>query len=514
MSSVANKIVLNTVILYVKMFLTVGITLYTSRVVLNALGATDFGIFNLVAGVIVLLSFLNTAMATSTQRYLSVSQGGGLLQEQKSVFTNSLILHLFLAGILSLIFLIVGLFLFDGLLNIPEDRIPIAKTIYYFSIITMSFSIISVPFIASLNAHENMLGIALVNVVEVFLKLGIALSIPFFKGDRLVYYGMMLTLVGFVSLILYSLFCVLKYDECSFKVKGRIDLLLIKKLASFSIWNLFGAASALGRVQGLAIVLNVFLGAIVNAAYGIANQIASQLSFFSTTMLRVLNPQLMKSEGAGDRDRMLRLTILASKYGFAFLAFLAIPCVFEMEIILRLWLKNVPEYTVVFCQLILITSLVNQLSVGLQSAIQAVGNIKAYQITNGLLLLCNLPVSVIVLKLGFPAYCVLGSMIIFDSLALLLRLYHVKMKCNLKVKDYLNSVVVKVIIPTILSIVVCFFIIYFNDTESFKRLVIVLFLSSVSFVSSFYFLSLDSTEKFYINSIVKNVRNKFLSKGR
>jgi len=254
----ANKVVLNTGILYGRMLLTVGISLYTTRLVLNALGSTDFGIFQLVAGVIAMLSFLNNAMATSTQRFLSFYQGENDMIMQKKVFINSLQIHIIIGLILVIVLESLGFFLFDGFLNIPLDRMNAAKAIYHFMSATVFFTVLSVPFMGTLIAHENLLWVSIVGIVETLLKLGIALLLLTLLNDKLFIYGLLTECICLLSLILYAVFCFKKYKECTLEGLFTIDRVLMKQLSSFAGWNLFGALCGLGRTQGLAILLNLF----------------------------------------------------------------------------------------------------------------------------------------------------------------------------------------------------------------------------------------------------------------
>ncbi|GHT07364.1 hypothetical protein FACS189432_02470 [Bacteroidia bacterium] len=478
-----------------------GITLYSTRLVLNTLGASDYGIFDLIAGVIAMLSFLNVAMTVSTQRYLSFHQGKGDFETQKKIFTNSWILHIGIGLIIAVALFALSPFLFNGFLNIPIDRISTAKAVYYFMAASIFFTIISVPFTASLNAHENMLWIAVVNIIESILKLAIAISLAYFiQTERLMVYGSLMAGLSIISFLLYATYCLKKYRECSVK-DYQMDKPLMKELASFSSWNLFGALGSVGRTQGIAVLLNIFFGTIVNAAYGIANQIAGQMNFFSATMLRALNPQIMKSEGMGDRQRMLRLSMMASKFGFFLLAVIAIPCLFEMPAILKLWLKNVPDYATVFCSLILIGTLVNQLTIGLPSTVQATGKIKIYQIVVGSIWLFNVPVAYILLKNGLSAYSVLVSFVCIEFLACSFRLFFAKKIANLSIREYFNRVFLKEIIPVTLSVVVCFFIVYFIHSDF--RFLLTITVSVIILCTGIYLFGLCKDEKLLINSMVR-----------
>ena len=495
----ANRVATNTLILYLRMLLTMGISLYSTRLVLNALGSTDYGIYNLVAGVIVMLSFLNTAMATSSQRYLSFHQGKNDVQKQKEVFTNSFFLHIVIGIILVIILEIAGLFLFDGFLNIPFERIHSAKIIYHYMSVTVFFTVVSVPFNGALIAHENMFWVAIVNIVEALLKLGITLLLYIITADKLIIYGFGMASIVIVTFILNAWYGLKKYPECTFVGVLKPDGKFIKELSAFAGWNLFGALCAMGRNQGLALILNLFFGTVVNAAFAIANQVNSQLQFFSGTMLRALNPQIMKSEGLGDRERTLRLSMMASKLGFFLLSIFAIPIMFEMPSILALWLKDVPPDTVIFCRLILLGAIINQLSVGLQSAILAVGDIKSYHILIGGILLINLPLSYFLLKyFELPAYSVLVSYIVIEIIASLFRIYMATKKVTLSLHYFFNKVLQKAIVPVFL--VMLLNILLINFIEIPHRFILTCLLSCVIYIFSIYFFSLEGNERVLIHN--------------
>lgn len=502
----ANKVALNTIILYGKMLITMAVSLFSTRLVLNALGAADFGIFNLIAGVIALLSFLNVAMTVSTQRFLSYHQGIGNFEMQKKIFKNSWILHIIIGLFVVILLLSLTSFLFNGFLNIPENKVEIAKYIYYFMAISVFFSIISVPFTASLNAHENMLWIAIVNIIEAGIKLAIALSLTWFvQSERLVIYGVLIAGLSLITFLLYMLYCLKKYKECHIS-SFKVDMPLIKELGVYAGWNMFGALCSLSRTQGLAVVLNIFWGTIINAAYGISNQVAGQVNFLSVTLQRALNPQIMKSEGMNDRFRMLKLSMMACKFGFFLLALIAVPCIFEMSSILSVWLKRVPEYTIIFCTLTLVGIMINQLTVGLQSAIQATGKIKIYQLTVGSVLLFNLPIAYFLLKKGYPVYFVLISYICVEIVASLLRLFFAMKIASLSVKTYLKRVLLKSIIPLLVLILVCFMVISFSDFEF--RFIFTGMFSTIGFVVSIYFFGLCVDEKILVNQILVKIKKQ------
>jgi O-antigen/teichoic acid export membrane protein len=491
--------------MYAKMLITMGIALYSTRLVLNALGATDYGIFSLIAGIIAMLSFLNTAMATSTQRYLSFHQGKNDFLMQKKVFANSWILHILISITVVVVLEIACPFLFDGFLNIPSERISTAKTVYHLVSVSVAFSIITSPLIALSTAHENMLWIAIAYTLESVLKFGIALSLIIFEqNSRLIIYGLFMACISMLSFTLHAIYCMKKYRECS--LKCRMDIPLIKELFAFAGWNFFGVLCNVGKIQGLAILLNIFGGTLINAAYGIANQVSIHLSFFSRTMVGTLNPQIMKSEGMNDRKRMLRLSMMASKFGFFLLAFIAIPCIFEMSEILTLWLKVVPEHTVTFCSMILTGTLVTQLMTGGQSAMQATGKIKIYQTVTGSVLLLNLPISYVLLRWNCPVYSVLISYIVIEVALVILQLILLKNIICLSIKEYFNRVFFREIFPALILIITCWAItrsLFFDF-----RFIVTGIVSTVTFSVSIYFTGLCKDEKILLKTMLSKVIRK------
>lgn len=486
------------------------VSLYSTRLVLNILGAKDYGLFNLVGGVIAMLSFLNVAMSISTQRYLSFHLGAGDQQKLKSIFNASVILHFIIGIILVIILEVIGIYLFNKVLNIPIERIETAKIIFHFMVISTFFTITSVPYDAVINSHENMLFDAIISIFESMVKLGIAIYIRFSSFDKLIIYGLLLVILTIVIRIYKRIYCTSKYPECKLQLRNNSNSVILKEMASFAGWNLFGAACNVARNQGVAVVLNIFFGTVVNAAYGIANQVIAQLNFFSSTMLKSLNPQIVKSEGSGNRQRMLRLVMLACKFPFILLSFFAIPLLIEMHYILKIWLKIVPDYTVVFCRLIIIITLINQLSIGLQTAIQTIGKIKNYQAFMGTLLLFNLPVAYVLLKLGFPAYSVLIASVVLECVALVSRMLFARKLTGLSIKDFLQNVIIKVVLTLVLSIIITIGT-NFILKEGFIRLLVSGIISSTSFALLVWFFGLTDYEKFKITELIITGRNKIVN---
>ncbi|HEX8357344.1 MAG TPA: lipopolysaccharide biosynthesis protein, partial [Segetibacter sp.] len=301
-----SRVAANTGILYIRMAITVFISLYATRLTLQALGVLDFGLFSLVGGVIAMLGFLNGSMAAATQRFMSFAQGGGDYASLKRIFNMSIVLHAAIAVSVIIIFEIISFFLFKGILNIPRDRVEIAKLVYQFMVISTFFTIISVPFEAMITAHENMLFYAIEGVAEAVLKLAIAFYINYTKNDPLLIYGLLTAVSSVFLLLLRQVYCYNKYPECRINVRCHFDKLLLKKMTSFAGWSLMGSSTGVIANYGQGIVVNMFFGTAVNAAQGIAGQVSGQLGAFATTLMKALNPLIAKSEGAGNRGLMLK----------------------------------------------------------------------------------------------------------------------------------------------------------------------------------------------------------------
>ena len=497
----SHKVAFNTFILYTRVVITGGITLYTTRLVLEALGVEDYGIYSLIAGVVAMLVFLNAALTVSTQRYLSYYEGKNDPVKQKSIFAGSLMLHILAAMLIVVGMEIAGLFLFDGFLNIPGGRLEDARIAYRMMEAMVFFAILSVPFTATVNAHEDMLLLAVVNIVEVVLRLIlVALLFCLKQDERLVFYSVANAVVSLAAFLLYVIICKLRYKECTLQIHRYARREEVNELKSFTGWNLFDSLCNVARSQGISVVLNIFCGVVVNAAYAIAGQLGAYFTFFSSSILQTMNPQIMKSEGNDNRKRMLRLSMTTSKLAFFLFAAIAIPGIFEMKGLLGWWLKEIPSQSEIFCILVLICTLVNLLTIGLQSAIQATGRIKVYQATVSSLLLMILPVAIVLLWLGFPSYSVLIGSILIESVACCLRLYFLKKIAGLSLREYACRVFGKEFFPLLILVSVCLL-----TTISISwqwRFVITFFLSGIFFLPGVYFTGLCPDEKTVVKDLV------------
>lgn len=496
-----KRVMLNTVILYANLLVTMAISLYSVRLVLHALGASDYGLYALVSGVIAMLAFLNASMTVATQRFMSVFMGSGDKSKVQDAYRVSILLHVIIAGLVVLLFEGAGLFLFDGFLNIPPERIHVAKVIYQFLVVSMLFTILSVPFEAMINANEHFLAYSLLSIFYSLLKLALALLLMVVNYDKLVFYAAGITVIAVLDVVSKVIYNRYKYPDISVRFRSSIDWKLFKDMFSFAGYNTLSSFAIITRNQGIAVVLNLFFGTVINAAYGIANQINGVLSGFSSTLQKSINPQLMKSEGAQNRDRMLNISFVSSKFSVLVLGYFAIPLIVEMPYVLNLWLKDYPEGTIWLSRLILILSLFYQFSVGLMSAIQSVGKIKRYTMVMCMVLLLNIPVACLLLWMGLPAYSVVIGMIFIELVALFVRLKFAARLTGLDIASYMKQVIVPTCVTMAFSLFFSMIVSAMLPT-SFVRLVFTSLLSVVVSLIGTWVMVLNKTEKNLIRDVL------------
>jgi O-antigen/teichoic acid export membrane protein len=425
----------------------------------------------------------------------------------------SIILHFFIAFIVGMVLLVAGQFFFNGILNIPPERIFAARMVFYFMIISTMFTIMTVPYDAVLNAHENMLYFAIVGIIEAILKLAVALMVVYTLSDKLIIYGLLMAAISLIVMVLMRLYCHKKYEECVFNPKSYFDKSLMKKMTGFSGWNLLGTSSSMIANYGQGIVVNMFFGTVVNAAQAVAGQISGQLGVFAATMLKSLYPVIAKSEGAGNRSLMVDATMMGSKISFFLLAFFTIPAFIEMPYLLDVWLKNVPEFAVIFCRLLLIKCLIEYLFYPISYSIAAHGNIKKYEIISSIICCCPLVVSFILFKAGYPPYFLYVSFIIYAICAAGIILYFAWNNYGFPVVNFLKSTVLRCI--SIFAIVftvsyVPFLIIHYG----LFRLLAVITLSMTAFLVLAWFIGFSKSEKTQIIRLISPFLSKILSKLR
>lgn len=477
------------------------LTLVAMPLILKALGASDYGLYNLLAGIVGMLYFLNNSLTVSSQRYMSVFMGTGDYEKINYVYNTSYYLHCLL-GLGVVLLLEIGA-LFIGNLNIQPDKQSSANIIYQLLIVTTFVRIISVPYDAIMNAHEDMVAFAIIELFDSILLLVIAFMIVFIPYDKLIFYGLSVSLTAFLNLLMKGIWCRYKYKNYRINLLCNRKQLLTKEMSGFAGWNLFGGLAVMGRNQGVAVIINLFLGTIANASYGVANQINGAISSFSGTFQRAINPQLMKSEGMNDRNRLFRISNLTSKYSVLALSFFSIPLIIVMPEVLQVWLKeDIPPFTMELCRCILLMTIIYQYSQGIMSAIQAAGDIKRYQIVMGCITLLNLPIAYILLKMGLPVYSITICYIVLELFSLIVRVFMARDLISMPINDFFCVVVrpsiVVLLLPTLLTIAACTML-----CGVWLKIIISSFVFAAGFVIMLWFFNFNNEQRRKIVAIIK-----------
>jgi len=458
-NNIANnkRIAINTLMLYIRMFLVMAISLYSSRIILNTLGVEDFGIYNIVGGVITMLGFLTSSLSGAGSRFITFALGKGDKEEQRQVYVTVMIIHYMLAGIVVLLGETVGLWFVYNKLIIPVIRMEAALWVYHCSILTMIIAIISTPYNALIIAHEKMSVFAYISVVEIVLKLTIVFILVYISYDKLITYSILLMLVQLLIRIIYNIYCRKNFQESKTKLVWYPEL--IKEISAYAGWTINGNLAAVGYTQGINILLNLFFGPIVNAARGIAVQVQSAVMTFVSNFQTAVRPQIVKSYALHELKYMHSLVARSSKFGYYLVLILAFPIILCIDPILKLWLGFVPEHTNTFVVIMLIAGLIEPMKVALINAIHATGDIKKFQLYEGSALLTVLPISYILLKFfSISPEMVIGVYLIIQLLTQFLRVYIVLPKISMTYRYYFINVL-KPILFTIPFSFIPFFIV-------------------------------------------------------
>lgn len=445
-----NRIAKNTLLLYIRMFFMLLISLYTSRVVLSTLGIVDYGINNVVGGVITMLGFLTGSLSAASSRYITYDLGKGDMAALKKTFGNILSIHFILAAIVLVLGETLGLWFMSTQLQIPPEREIAAMWVYQFSILSFILAVISVPYNATIIAHEKMSAFAYISIADAILKLLIVYLLVIIPYDKLIIYVILYFCIQAFDRIIYGIYCSRHFEETHTRL--RYDGSLFREIFAFAGWTMNGNLAVIGYTQGLNILLNIFLGPTVNAARGIAVQVQSVCQQFCNNFQMAINPQLTKNYAQGDLDNMHRLLVKSSKFSFYILFFIVLPLMFKAEFILKLWLGIVPEHTVTFLRLMLIIGLLYTLSNPINVSVHATGNLKKFQLVEGTMLLTILPISYILLKFfGIRPEYVFVVHIAVELCTQYARLRIVLPMISMKLGDYARSVLKPIAFVVFLS---------------------------------------------------------------
>jgi len=497
-----RRIAKNTAFLYVRMMVVMVVTLFTSRVVLNTLGASDYGIYNIVGGIVTMMAFLNGALGSSSSRFLTYELGSGNMTQLKKTFAASLTLHI---GVALLVFIVgetLGLWFLYEKLIIPNDRMTAAFWVYQFSILTTMISFTQVPYNASIIAHENMSIYAYVGLYEALSKLLISYLIQISPIDRLVFYGLLLMLNQAGVQIFYRIYTANRYEECHINIVK--DRQLYKKLLGYSGWDLFGGIAIICQGQGINILLNIFFGPVVNAARAIAVQVQAAISMFVGNFLTAVRPQVVKSFAEGNTDRMYNLTFYGAKFSYLMMLCIVLPLVFEIDFILKLWLGDeVPADTPVFAILVLITYLMETYHTASLMPYHAIGRIKTGNIFGGTMMILSLPLAYLFLKKGMEAYMVFVAVFVVNFIQMFFGWWLLHSYVKFSYRKLTMEVYVPTILVTIISLIVPILLSYEMD-DSWMRFLLLVTLTEIVCLSSSLFIGLNRKDRNKLFAIVKN----------
>lgn len=499
-----KRIAKNMVMLYVRMFFLMLIGLFTSRVILKTLGVTDFGIYNVVGGVVAMMGLLNGAMSVATTRYLTFELGKNDMVRLKQVFSMCLTIYLMLSAIFLIAAETIGLWFINTQLVIPPERMEAANWVYQFSIISVINSLLMNPYNAVLIAHEKMNIYAYISILEAVLKLTIVYVLLIIPFDRLIVYGFLFMMMSIVTTMIYRIYCIRHYVESRYKFYWEKPL--FKELTSYSGWNLFGSASGMVKGQGLNILLNMFFNPAVNASRGIAYQINTQITNFFTNFYTAVRPQITKYYAQNDLEDMFKLVLRSSKFSFFLILFISLPVIIEAPFIIQLWLGQLPEYVVEFTRLVIVISAVDAMASPTMTAAHATGHIKLYQSVVGTLIMLNIPISYINLKFFHTGPVSVFVVSLFISvIALFVRLWIVKRLIpSFPVVKYIKEIFVKCMALAFVAAIIPVLVHVFLKPTPIISCINILIAFATSGIT-IYCLGLTEHER---TVLVKAIRNK------
>lgn len=498
-----KRIAKNTLMLYVRTLFVMVISLYTSRVVLQVLGVEDYGVYQVVGGLVAMFSVISSSLSSAISRFITFEIGRGDVERLKRIFSTSIIIQLCLCVIVALAVEIGGLWFMHTEMQIPAGRLDAAEWVLHCSVLTFCLNLLSIPYNASIIAHEHMKAFAYVSVVEAMLKLGILFLIVYSPIDSLVTYAILLTVVAALIRLAYTVYCHKHFEET--KTKLIFDKSIFKEMFGFSGWSFFNNTSFILNNQGVSMLMNVFFGVTVNAARGIAIQVESAVLQFVNNFTTALNPQITKSYANGDLDSMYKLVCRGAKFSFFSMLILSLPIILEANQILSIWLTKVPEHTVIFVQLSMIMGMCDCIGTTGYTACMATGKLKRYSLTLTPLIVLEFPLSWLLFYYGASVESSYYLYILIKLLVLFVRMYLMQRMIGLNCLMYIKGVFFPIVLTTLFSIILPILIIIFMD-EDILRFFILLIVSAISVIVSVLFLGMTRIER---NMIIQKSSNLF-----
>lgn len=507
MTNNISLIAKNTILLYLRMLLTMGVSLYTSRVILNALGIEDYGIYNIVGGLVAIFSILSTSLSTAISRFITFELGKGNINKLKRIFCTSVNIHIILIVIITVLMETIGIWFLNNKMVIPEERLAAANWVFQFSVISFALNLLCVPYNAVIIAHEKMSAFAYISIVGCILNLIVAIIITYNPFDRLVYYGLMVMICGMINRSIYKIYSKRHFEETTYRM--IFDKELMKEMFGFAGWNFIGVSSVILRDEGGNLLINLFFGPIANAARGIAMQVTSAVSSFTNNFMTAVNPQITKSYASGDRDYMMKLIFQSTKFSFYLILLIAQPVLLATSYLLELWLGQVPDYSVNFIRLSMILILCDSLSHAITTAASATGNIKKYQLVVGGCHSLNFPLSYLCLYLGAQPESVFVVSIAVSMVCNALRIIITKNLVDLPVSRFLHDVGLRVLAVTAVSIsILAVLHLYFENT--FVYFLAFSAIATVCLAITVYCFGCSKSDRSFLKLQLQRLKGKFI----
>lgn len=480
-----------------------GISFYSSRVVLNTLGVVDFGIYNIVGGIVVAFSFLSNTLSNVASRFIAFEIGKKKQNKIISVFNSSIFIHIVLAIIIFILTETIGIWFVNNKLIIPENRFSSAKIVYQFSVLSSLITFLQIPYHGIIIAYEKMKAFAYISIMEAILKLVIVFMISMASFDKLILYSVLLFISSFIITITYWIYCIKNFEVC--KIQLKIDIPIIKSILSYSVWDLYGNLSVLVRSQGISILLNLFFGSIINAATGIALQVQNTINWFSDNFLTAIRPHIIKTYASNEVQKLQILVIQTSKFSYFLVLIISLPIIIENKFILSFWLKNVPTYTVIFSQIGVINSLISVIFSPILFSVQATGNIRTLSIINGSISILVLPISYFFLTNGYTPISPFILNIILLIIGWMINMFLIKkIIYSFSAIDFFKkSIFVCIYITSFVVILPLLF--HYNMDEGWKRFFIVCLSSFLLVILAVYFIVLNMEMRSKVNYKIKQI---------
>lgn len=499
-----ERIAINTLAQHIRSIVNTLLVLYSTRLVLQALGVDDFGIYSLVGGVIMMLGFITNAMLVTTQRNLAYHYVNSDENGVRRMFSNCLVLHIALAALMSLVMLVLEPIIFGGsLLNIAPYRVPVARVVYEVMVLSVVLSMLAAPYRGAIFARERIVYVSLIDVLDGVMKLLLAIWLTCASGDRLLFYSWLMCGIMAFNLVAFAIYALKTFGECRvMPSRKHFDMSIQKQLVGFSGWTLYSTGCIIGRTQGVAVIFNRFFGTALNAAYGIAMQVVNAVQFVAQAVVNAMMPQIVMAEGRKDRKKMLEMSAMLSRYAFLLLSMAVVPLCVEIDSVLEVWLgHSIPPYTAMLCMGVLVAALVDQSTIGLGVANQAIGKIRNYSLTVNTMKVLTLPAVYIALLNGKGVLTATILYVAFELLCAIARIPFLKVTAGLDVRKFLRATLPYVAVPLLVEIAVSLLSAHLIDIRF--RFILTVLICGIATLPAIYFFGITKEERTYIINKVK-----------